>query len=105
MSRAPKVEAALSHHRLIPGKGYRVIGPLPMPAVPLGDASACEPPGAEPDRSLHSLLPESNRGSPPFIFVWYPEKKEWEPITARGRRVAFSSAYLAAHGWTYGGPG
>lgn len=92
-------------YKLRPGRGYKLVGPLPMPPDPLGEPAVCEPPAGTP-MSKHKLLPPADReGALPTPFIWHPDKKEWECSGTVGKRVAFTSAYLAAHGWTYGGPG
>jgi hypothetical protein len=91
-------------YRLVPGKGYKLVGPPPMPALPLGEATACEPPSGTESETMHQLLPPLGREAPPTTFTWYADKKEWECFGQVGLRVGFTSTYLAAYGWTYGNP-
>lgn len=91
-------------HRLIPGQGYRRAFKLAIPAQPIAPPSECEPVHGTEDLSVHNLNPPVERGSSPMAFVWHASRREWEPVGRVAKRVAFESVYLAAHGWTYGGP-
>jgi hypothetical protein len=97
------VEAQRTAYRVEPGKGYKRAGTLPMPQNPLGMPSACEPPNGTAG-GLHLLNPPVDRQAPQMPFTWHPVGKEWESFGRMGKRIAFTSAYLAAHGWTYGRP-
>lgn len=90
-------------YKLIPGKGYRLLGTPSLPDSPLGVAAACEPLSGTLEETQHYLLPPVDRDAPQAVFTWYPDKKEWECFGRVGKRVGFTSAYLAAYGWTYGG--
>lgn len=100
-----KVTDNRTAYRLVPGKGYKLVGPLAMPEAPLGEAAACEPPSGTASGTWHQLAPPADRQAPTVTFTWYADKKEWECFGHVGKRVGFTSAYLAAHGWTYGGAG
>lgn len=102
MSRATDNRTA---YRLVPGKGYKLMGTPPMPDIPLGEPAACEPLSGTASGTRHMLAPPAEREAPLVMFTWYAEKKEWECFGHVGNRVGFTSAYLAAHGWTYGGNG
>jgi hypothetical protein len=92
-------------HKLVSGKGYISVGILKMPSHPINPPAMCEPPAGTPSDTIHVLLApyQSEDGDRPFeIFMWDAIKREWSPLVAdRGKRLAFSSAYLAAHGWNY----
>lgn len=97
------VEEYRTIYRVDPGKGYKRMGALPLPESPLGVPSACEPPNGTPS-GRHMLNAPAEREAPQMPFTWHPVGKEWETFGRMGKRIAFTSAYLAAHGWTYGGP-
>ena len=73
-----------------------------MPSTPLGPPSDCEPVEEAELGSWHRIKPPNQ---PDGVFVrvrWEPTKKYWvPPLEQQGRRVAYSSAYLAAIGWSY----
>jgi hypothetical protein len=71
--------------------------PPPMPAIRRGLGHECDPPTATPDESPHLLLaPGSARE---MRFLWVAREHAWE--RPGGIRMAFTAAYLAAHGWKY----
>lgn len=81
-------------------KGYFYVGDLPMPPKAIAPASACEPPNDVTKGVVHVL------NSPQATEIragWDGLSKTWMPIPNIGRRLAFTSEYLAAHGWTYKG--
>jgi hypothetical protein len=85
------------------GTGYKLLGPLRLPSTPLGPASACEPTVPADEGSWHRIIPMGQLDGIYIRAQWNPSKKIWTPpLEAQGRRVAFTSQYLAAHGWTYG---
>lgn len=90
-----------------PNDGFKYVGALPMPRNPIFVPSECEPsavPHAE-NGSWHDVLPPEGTGAPAVRMQWNPTTKVWSPpIQQGGRRCAYSSAYLAAHGWKYGAP-
>lgn len=102
MSIVDEVRKKRTEYRFLPGTGYILLGNLPLPAVRIGPASVCEAPAPAAAGSSHFLQPPI--GAEPQVLKWHPDKKEWEPGLGAGKRVAFSSAYLAACGWTYSGP-
>jgi len=95
-----KTEHAFKHE-----VGYVNRGPLRMPATPMHPAQFCEPPIGTQDQSIHMLKapqsPEDNAVGE--VMTWHEAEREWAPLSGLGKRLAFSSAYLAAHGWTYAG--
>lgn len=87
-------------HAFVPGIGYVRMGVPAMPRVILGPPSDCEPHGQWPALSLHAL--HAPHGEVIENFRWYPETKQWAPLVpSAGNRIAFTSRYLAAHGWKY----
>jgi len=95
--------AERSSHQLIPGIGYvrHFKPPAPMPEQPKFQAPECEPPGETADGTLHTLLGPNGEEVPQMR--WHPEQREWAPLVPfRANRLAFTSQYLAAHGWKYG---
>lgn len=90
-------------YRVVAGRGYQRMGAPAMPANLLGPPSACEPPSGTVG-GLHWLNPPAGREAPQVRFTWHPAGKEWETFGHVGNRAAFTSAYLAACGWTYGAP-
>lgn len=95
--RAVKDPAA---HALTPqGKYVRMGKPL-LPGRKERPASACEPPAGVRDGSWHMVQPP--KGAPLMIMVWSVGRRDWSPLLpGKGKRLAFTSEYLAAHGWTY----
>jgi hypothetical protein len=88
-------------HAHVPGIGYVRMGQPPMPRHPLGDAKDCEPEHGTESLTMHTLL--APHGEEIRNFRWYAETKEWAPLVPHaGNRLAFTSRYLAAHGWRYG---
>lgn len=84
------------------GAGFKRVGPLPMPANPVAAASVCEPEGDAVPGSWHKIKPPGQPDGVQIPMRWNPEKKWWTPaLETAGRRIAYSSAYLAAVGWTY----
>ena len=85
------------------GSGYKLLGAPKVPLNPVGPASACEPPVPADKGSWHRIIPGGQPDGVHVVAQWDPAKKHWQPpLEAQGRRVAFTSQYLAAHGWTYG---
>lgn len=90
--------AAKSAHALIPGAGYVRVGHPAMPENPVGPPAECLPEADTPDGSVHWLI-EPN-GQNRQHFVWHKASNEWAPLSPlKGNRIAFTAAYLAAHGW------
>ena len=89
-------------HRLLPGKGYYHLGTPKMPPKPVAGAKSCLPTAfPAPEGSWHLLKPP--RGGAPVRFQWHPATQLWSPPLGSGKRLSFSAAYLAAHGWAYAG--
>ena len=83
--------------------GFKFIGSPKIPSPPRGPASACEPVGVAEEGSWHRIYPPHQLSGTYVRMRWMPGKKCWiPPLESAGRRVAFSSQYLAAAGWTYG---
>jgi hypothetical protein len=82
--------------------GFRRVGELAMPSEPIGPPTACEPTDPAELGSWHRIKPPNQ---PDGVYIrarWEPTMKYWAPpLEQQGRRVAYSSAYLAAVGWTY----
>jgi hypothetical protein len=93
-------------HRFRDTVGYENVGFLTMPQAPVYAPMVCEPSVGTRDGTLHMLRapqsPEDNAVGE--AMSWDGQKREWIPLLGAGRRLAFSSAYLAAHGWMYAGP-
>jgi hypothetical protein len=51
------------------------------------------------DGSKHLLKPPN--GAKPLVFLWVAKESAWERFG--GTRMAFTGAYLGAHGWGYVG--
>src|SRR5262249_15518865 len=84
------------------GKGYRRVGRPRIPSPPVGGASVCEPEHGE-ELSWHRIIPPNQPNGTYIRVQWLADKKIWRPtLETSARRVAFTSEYLAAHGWTYG---
>lgn len=84
------------------GEGFKLVGALAVPSPPVGSASDCEPSVPSEMGSWHRLKPPNQIDSVYIRARWNPDRKYWAPaLEVQGRRVAFSSAYLAAIGWTY----
>lgn len=94
-----QVNKERSAYRLNLGQGYVRLGKPRVPAAAVHPPSACEP-ASGGDGDTHMIVSPQNVQ---VIATWHAATKEWEPIGVSGRRVAFESRYLAAHGWTYGG--
>lgn len=86
-------------HAYMAGVGYIRVGTPPMPAIPVDDARACLPPPPVASNTDHVLQPPSG---PTMVMTW--GGMEWIPPLGKGKRLAFTAAYLAAHGWSYVGP-
>jgi len=83
--------------------GYKLLGAPRLPSSPVGPASACEPSFPADNESWHFIIPPNQPDTAKVRAQWIPKLKAWKPpLEAQGRRVAFSSQYLAAHGWIYG---
>jgi hypothetical protein len=94
---------AKSNHAYRARRGYVKLGPLAMPAKPVAPERACEPPLGAAEGSWHMLQPP--KGAALMRMQWSVGPKEWAPSRlGAGRRLAFTSAYLAAHGWKYSRP-
>ena len=89
--------ASRTAHVFVPKLGYLHAGPLAMPKVAQGGADSASPAAAAVDGSRHIL--KAPDGGPELAFTWIAREKAWERYG--GRRMAFSAAYLAAHGWSY----
>lgn len=90
-----------SAHSYLPGVGYIHVDKPSLPAQPVAQASACEPPPGTEDGTWHALQPPN--GAPVMRLQWHAVPKEWIPpalLMAKSRRLSFTSAYLAAHGWS-----
>jgi hypothetical protein len=87
----------------VPGQGYVSIGPPPMPAACVHQEHHCCPSPTANDGSIHELWsPDKHKV---FKMAWRRETKTWMGLQlGQGNRLGFTSAYLAAHGWTYKGP-
>lgn len=85
------------------GQGYmRMARSLPMPANLIGTADKCEPLALANTGTKHVLI--SAKG-PEIVCEWDAGMKVWlPPLEAQGHAMGFTSAYLAAVGWTYKGP-
>jgi len=85
------------------GTGFKFLGPIQIPSNPVGAPSACEPSPEAEDGSWHRILPPNQPSGVYIRAQWVLAKKVWRPpLEAQGRRVGYSSQYLAAVGWTYG---
>jgi hypothetical protein len=84
------------------GEGYKYIG-APRPKMPAdAEASVCEPAPQTPDDTWHKLHPFGQLENFTYSMRWNAVKKWWHASQeAGGRRIAFTSEYLASHGWTY----
>ena len=87
-----------TNHAFAPNVGYlRAVKPLPPGPVTGG---SCAAPGAIAHGSRHLLQPPG--GAKPVVVTWHEPARAW--LAVGGRRLAFTPAYLASHGWTYRGP-
>jgi hypothetical protein len=86
------------HH----GRGYIHVGHPPMPPKAVAAAGEASPPSPAAHESWHVLIPP--QGGKGIALKWLGDKKVWVPVIGTGNRIAFSPAYLAAHGWKYSGP-
>lgn len=93
--------SAKTRHKFSPGLGYIEFEPHEDPPHGAHPLSRCSPPPNAADRSIHLLLPPG--GASPMAFRWVAAEKGWEviPDPSRGKRMAFTDAYLSSHGWTY----
>lgn len=90
-------------HAFRPGVGFVQVGKLNCPTQPVAPASACEPVAVSADKSVHFLSPPMGAQAMPMR--WHPGQREWTPLVlGSGKRVGFTSQYLAAQGWFYLGP-
>lgn len=95
---------AMAHqteHVFKPGQGYIHLGPLPMPGTQIRGAHACLPSEGTADGSVHLLRTPGEEAE--MRFAWVAKEQAWKPLPQKGHRLAFSAAYLAAHGWAYAG--
>jgi len=86
-------------HAFVRGVGYLFIGAPAININPIYGVGDCQPPLDTPDGSMHHLQTPNNG---PLEELRY-ERNLWWPALGRGRRLAFTPAYLAAHGWKYFG--
>lgn len=85
-------------HRFVPKIGYVRVGQPMLPVKHVANEGACTPPmGTEWD-TLHLLRPP-HKGAPDVALMW--TLQGWMPELGRGKRLAFTAKYLAAHGWLY----
>jgi len=85
------------------GMGYVYVGKLPMPVKAVHPAIKCEPVVVAADMSLHFINPPN--GAAPMQMRWHVATKDWTPLhPGAGKRIGYSSEYMAAHGWHYIGP-
>jgi hypothetical protein len=85
------------------GLGYEYLGPPRIPSNPVGPATACEPPAPAAKGSWHFLIPPNQPAGVQLSLRWDPLNMTWTPpVEAQGRRIAFTSEYMAANGWIYG---
>ena len=102
----------LRAHAFALGHGYLAFAPHEFPIFGPVSALLDAPVGAE-DGSVHLLQPPS--GGIPLRFQWVMIERAWTPypvpdilspghwpITHR-RPLAYSSAFLGSHGWSYVG--
>lgn len=90
-------------HDFIAGVGYIRKSVPKMPKKVIAKESACIPTATPSlEGSWHWLRPPQE-GAPNVRMQWHPETKEWSPLLGHGKRITFSAAYLAAHGWMYVG--
>ena len=101
-SNRPTAMREKTKHRFVAGLGFLLVGEPPMPATVIGGAEACEPPVLAMPGTRHVLQPPM--GAAPQTLSWDPAGRLWAPPLGLGKRLAFRSIYLAAHGWTYLGP-
>lgn len=86
-----------------PGVGYQQVGRLMLPPNPIYAREQCEPNVLAVDGSLHFLNPPM--GAEPQMMEWHPQQREWASLNpGLGKRIGFTSQYLAAYGWAYLGP-
>lgn len=89
--------SAPTEHAFLPGHGYIRLGAPQilqesMKRAPLKDVA---PPASAKSGTQHFLQPPKN--AKPMSFEW--KAGAW--FRAKGNRIAWSPAYLAANGWTY----
>lgn len=103
MTTAVTAEKNPTQYRFKIGEGYTYLGEPRMPAEPIGEPSACEPPAPAADGSMHLIRPP--KGADLMPMRWNPTARNWTPLPlGLGRRMAYTSAFLAADGWTYEEP-
>jgi hypothetical protein len=103
VSSADSARQDRSSHILMPGAGYMRIGPPPEPPVVKRHAFDCEPPANHADKEWHVLKTPDGEDYGPMR--WHADTKEWEPVSPfAGNRLAWTSRFLAAWGWSYGKP-
>lgn len=86
-------------YRFIPGRGYIEQPMLLPPESPEFPPSAAEPVHGTASGTVHLL--RSSKGGEAQRLSWDAERREWVPPLGLGRRIGFSSAYMAAVGWQY----
>ena len=87
-------------HQFQLGVGYVKLAPPPLPTTHKGRPGDCDPPKATKDGTFHLLSVPG--GSMSLEFEWIETEKAWARFG--GNRMAFTAAYLAAHGWKYSRP-
>ena len=104
-----QAHASPTTHAFRRGVGYLEYAPndellkrrrdLALHAGPHGEA-ACDPPANTPTGSQHLLKPPGGHAPMVCSFVSRPAAA-WMPLHRDGKRLAFTAAYLASHGWKY----
>jgi len=85
----------LASHAFVPGCGF-VKFPYHVVAKH-GGGKHCNPPAHSLDGSKHVLTNQSQK----VVFTWVADQKSWKTDSPYSPRAAFTSEYLAAHGWSY----
>lgn len=87
-------------HAQINGVFVQIGKPLvPVAKQRKAQAAACEPPLPAAEDSWHMLQPPKGAGL--MRMQWSTKRRDWKPTSQLGNRLAFTSEYLAAHGWEY----
>jgi hypothetical protein len=90
--------ASKTTHSFHIGLGYfDHLTPPPLPTVRRGLGHECDPPQGTSDGERHLLFAPGSTAV--LEFAWVARERAWE--RPRGIRLAFTAAYLAAHGWRY----
>jgi hypothetical protein len=99
----PEIDRNPTAFAFVVGKGFQLLGTPRIPSPPVGAAEACEPASDAEYGSWHRLIPPNQVDGTYIRVRWNSELKCWvPPLESGGRRIAFSSKYLAAAGWVYG---